>query len=75
MAESGAECHTCGRLVTGDAPAVRAYRRVEVEPEEDDVPDLRGAEAVFHQECAPDWGDPAWISRAEGPLVEIATES
>lgn len=61
-------CHQCGVGIADDAPAVRAYARVVVAPESVDTPDLRGDMAVFHEACAPDWGDPDWISRAEGAL-------
>ena len=71
MEASGIECHGCGGLVEPDAPAVRAFSRVVVAPASDDTPDLRGPEAVFHVQCAPDWGDPGWISRAEGSLEEL----
>ena len=67
-------CHRCGEAVEPVAPAVRAYGRVVVAPESQDVPDLRGPEAFFHQGCAPDWGDPDWISRAEGPLDELTDQ-
>jgi hypothetical protein len=64
-------CHRCGEALDQDAPAVRAYGRVVVAPASEEIPDLRGSAAVFHQACAPAWGDPDWISRAEGPLDEL----
>ena len=67
-------CHRCGTVVAPDAPAVRAFGRVVVAPESEEIPDLRGSAAVFHQACAPAWGDPDWISRAEGPLDELIAE-
>lgn len=75
MDASRTECHGCGEMVDSDAPAVRAYRRVVAAPDSDDTPDLRGPEAVFHQPCAPDWGDPDWISRAEGSLEDLTPSS
>ena len=75
MVEGGTVCHGCGEIVDLDAPAVRAYGRVVTAPDTDETPDLRGPEAVFHQACAPDWGDPEWISRAEGSLEELTTGS
>jgi hypothetical protein len=42
-----------------------------VAPADNETPDLRGAGAFFHLACAPDWGDPAWVSRAEGVLAEL----
>ena len=66
MVSSGTECHTCGEMVDGGSQAVRAFSRVVIAPDSDEIPDARGTEALFHQQCAPDWGDPEWISRAEG---------
>lgn len=71
MSLTPSSCVRCGRSIEADAPAVRAFARVLIAPDEDDVPDLRGDEALFHEACAPDWGDPNWISRAEGPLAEL----
>lgn len=68
-------CHQCGTAVGRDAPAVRAFGRVVVAPDSEDIPDLRGPAAIFHEACAPAWGDPEWISRAEGPLDELTTEA
>jgi hypothetical protein len=64
-------CDRCGETIDGETPAVRAFRRIVVAPGSPDTPDLRGPEATFHQPCAPDWGDPGWISRAEGSLDEL----
>ncbi len=63
-------CETCGGAIADDEPAARAFRRL-VENPSDAVPDRRGAESLFHEACAPDWGDPAWISRSEGPASEL----
>lgn len=74
MAVPQITCHVCGRSVAAGAAAVRAYGRVVV-AQDVDTPDLRGQAAIFHQDCAPDWGDPDWISRAEGYLEQLSEES
>ena len=67
-------CENCGIAIARDYPAAKAYRRV-VATETDEIPDLRGSEALFHEACAPDWGDPHWVSRSEGPLSDLKPES
>ncbi len=63
-------CEKCGRVIGAEEPAARAFRRV-VENPSDDVPDRRGTEFMFHEACAPDWGDPSWISRSEGTMADL----
>lgn len=69
-----ATCRRCGSAIATDARVIRAFDRIVVAPTDDATPDLRGSAAPFHLDCGPAWGDPAWVSRTEGLLVELESQ-